>query len=106
MRSARHSRGQATSGSPTAAAPTCADAEAMASRIVKADWQRYHWPLFIGIEERWYSLDHAYLGNRQFSVQDIDGYLLRFFEHLGSRPKPPSAPGSMSGHRSVTIMRR
>ncbi len=44
------------------------------------------WPLFLPLEERWYRRDHEELGNRQFVVADPDGYLLRFFEGLGSRP--------------------
>ncbi len=38
------------------------------------------------IEEKWYRRDETLLGNRQFVVQDPDGYLLRFFEDLGTRP--------------------
>ena len=35
--------------------------------------------------ERWYRKNGAEVGNRQFVVADPDGYLLRFFEDLGSR---------------------
>ncbi|MBI1272605.1 MAG: VOC family protein [Alphaproteobacteria bacterium] len=45
--------------------------------------------IFLPIEERWYRRDDTYLGNRQFLVQDPDGYLLRFFEDLGERAEPP-----------------
>ena len=41
--------------------------------------------IFLPIEERWYRAADAYLGNRQFIVQDPDGYLLRFFQDLGER---------------------
>ncbi len=41
--------------------------------------------LFLEVEERWYRKDDAQVGNRQFLVQDPDGYLLRFFENLGAR---------------------
>jgi len=44
------------------------------------------WPVFLQLETRWYRRDEVLLGNRQFVVQDPDGYLLRFFEDLGSRP--------------------
>jgi len=44
------------------------------------------WPVFLQLETRWYRRDAVLLGNRQFVVQDPDGYLLRFFEDLGSRP--------------------
>ena len=43
-------------------------------------------PIYLPIEDRWYRRDDALLGNRQFIVQDPDGYLLRFFENLGSKP--------------------
>lgn len=38
------------------------------------------------IEENWYRQDNEYLGNKEFLVQDPDGYLLRFSEDLGKRP--------------------
>jgi catechol 2,3-dioxygenase-like lactoylglutathione lyase family enzyme len=52
----------------------------------------------IEIEERWYDVDVVtpsgrwsergvmHVGNRQFVVADPDGYLLRFYTSLGSRP--------------------
>ena len=43
---------------------------------------RIFWPL----EERWYRQDGVLTGNRQFVVQDPDGYLLRFFQDLGTTP--------------------
>ena len=42
--------------------------------------------LYLPLEEKWYRRDDVLLGNRQFIVQDPDGYLLRFFQDLGSRP--------------------
>ncbi|MFT5389936.1 MAG: lactoylglutathione lyase [Gammaproteobacteria bacterium] len=42
-------------------------------------------PLFLPVEERWYRRDDQEVGNRQFVVQDPDGYLLRFCTDLGSR---------------------
>lgn len=42
--------------------------------------------LFRPVEERWYRMDRVEGGNRQFLVQDPDGYLLRFFEDMGERP--------------------
>ena len=35
------------------------------------------------IEENWYRQDDKMLGNKEFLIQDPDGYLLRFFEDLG-----------------------
>ncbi len=43
-------------------------------------------PLFLELEDRWYRKDDTEVGNRQFVIADPDGYLLRFFENLGSRP--------------------
>ncbi|TAJ21040.1 MAG: VOC family protein [Dehalococcoidia bacterium] len=42
--------------------------------------------IVLPMEEKWYRRDETQLGNRQFVVQDPDGYLLRFFENLGTRP--------------------
>ena len=47
-------------------------------------------PLFRPVEEAWYRAGQGYSGNRQFLVQDPDGYLLRMFEDLGSRMLPES----------------
>jgi catechol 2,3-dioxygenase-like lactoylglutathione lyase family enzyme len=43
-------------------------------------------PIYLPLEEQWYRRDAMLLGNRQFIVQDPDGYLLRFAQDLGSRP--------------------
>ena len=37
------------------------------------------------IEENWYRQGRKLLGNREFLIQDPDGYLLRFFEDLGEK---------------------
>ncbi len=42
-------------------------------------------PLFMEPEEKWYRKGDREVGNRQFLVQDPDGYLLRFFKDLGER---------------------
>ncbi len=42
-------------------------------------------PLFMEPEEKWYRKEDYEVGNKQFLVQDPDGYLLRFFEDLGRR---------------------
>ena len=44
--------------------------------------------IFLPMEEKWYRADNAFLGNKQFIVQDPDGFLLRFFEDLGERAEP------------------
>lgn len=38
------------------------------------------------IETNWYRQDNKLLGNKEFLVQDPDGYLLRFSEDLGEKP--------------------
>jgi len=41
--------------------------------------------IFMPMEEKWYRRNDELLGNRQFIVQDPDGYLLRFCEDLGRK---------------------
>lgn len=41
--------------------------------------------IMIDIEENWYRQNNKFLGNKEFLVQDPDGYLLRFSEDLGIR---------------------
>ncbi len=41
--------------------------------------------LFLETEEKWYRKGNKEVGNRQFLIQDPDGYLLRFAEDLGER---------------------
>lgn len=53
----------------------------MLERLLAAAWQ-----LFRPVEERWYRKGSSEVGQRQFLVQDPDGYLLRFAEDLGERP--------------------
>ena len=45
-------------------------------------------PIFLEMEEKWYRADDVYVGNRQFLIQDPDGYLLRFFQDMGERGYP------------------
>ncbi len=44
------------------------------------------WPLYRELYDAWYRVGDNQTGNRQFVVQDPDGYLLRFFENLGEKP--------------------
>ncbi len=46
----------------------------------------HHIDLFLLPEEQWYQTNNQQVGNKQFGVQDPDGYLLRFFESLGTKP--------------------
>jgi len=41
--------------------------------------------LYLAVEDKWYRKEDAEVGNRQFVVADPDGYLLRFYQALGSR---------------------
>ena len=47
---------------------------------------RAQWPLYRQPEERWYRVGAMEAGQRQFLVQDPDGYLLRFAQSLAVRP--------------------
>ncbi|MGO4722689.1 MULTISPECIES: bleomycin resistance protein [unclassified Inquilinus] len=60
-----------------------ADVDALHAAVLAAEA-----PLVLPLEERWYRRDDGETGNRQFVVRDPDGYLLRFFQDLGSRPRP------------------
>lgn len=42
--------------------------------------------VYLPIEDKWYRVKDRLVGNRQFIVEDPDGYLLRFAEDLGERP--------------------
>jgi catechol 2,3-dioxygenase-like lactoylglutathione lyase family enzyme len=54
--------------------------EPMLEGLAKAQWPLYRQP-----EERWYRSGASEAGQRQFLVQDPDGYLLRFAQSLGAR---------------------
>ena len=49
-------------------------------------FKRAEYQIFFDLEEKWYRLNNQEIGHKQFLVQDPDGYLLRFFEKIGSRP--------------------
>jgi len=63
--------------------PAVPDLELVLGRLNAAGW-----PLFGGLEERWYRTGARERRVRQFLVQDPDGYLVRPQETLGSRPVP------------------
>ena len=44
------------------------------------------WPLYAQPSEAWYRVGDEEHGQREFLVQDPDGYLMRFAEGLGTRP--------------------
>ncbi|MDM1395932.1 VOC family protein [Myroides odoratimimus] len=47
--------------------------------------QEAKYNVFIDVEERWYRVEDVEFGQKQFLVQDPDGYLLRLIENLGER---------------------
>jgi catechol 2,3-dioxygenase-like lactoylglutathione lyase family enzyme len=57
------------------------DAPEIAARLAAAGW-----PLFRPLHENWYRAGDIENGQREFLVQDPDGYLLRFAQWLGDRP--------------------
>jgi catechol 2,3-dioxygenase-like lactoylglutathione lyase family enzyme len=50
-------------------------------------------PLFRELREGWYATGEHEEGQREFLVQDPDGYLLRFCEPLGERPRQEPLAG-------------
>lgn len=49
------------------------------------DLKRSNFEIAFDIEENWYRQNDKLLGNKEFLVQDPDGYLLRFSEDLGKK---------------------
>ena len=49
------------------------------------DLKKSNYEIAFDIEENWYRQDNKVLGNKEFLVQDPDGYLLRFSEDLGEK---------------------
>ena len=49
------------------------------------NFKENNYEIAFDIEENWYRQDNKLLGNKEFLVQDPDGYLLRFSEDLGER---------------------
>ncbi|MGJ4966516.1 bleomycin resistance protein [Bradyrhizobium sp. HKCCYLRH3061] len=56
------------------------DVSPMLDRLARANW-----PLFQPCRDAWYQVGEQARGQRQFLVQDPDGYLLRFAQDLGMR---------------------
>lgn len=54
-------------------------------KIILESLRKNNYPVFIEPQEIWYRQDNKLLGNKEFLVKDPDGYLLRFFEDLGSK---------------------
>ena len=49
------------------------------------NFKNNNYTITFDIEENWYRQDDKLLGNKEFLIQDPDGYLLRFSEDLGER---------------------
>ena len=47
--------------------------------------QEQQWPLYLAPEDKWYRAGDEEVGQRQFLVQDPDGYLLRLCQPIGRR---------------------
>lgn len=47
----------------------------------------HEYPLFRPLKESWYRGNDVVYGQKEFLVQDPDGYLLRFAQDLGERPE-------------------
>lgn len=47
--------------------------------------KKNNYPIFADPKENWYRKDIFLVGNKEFLVQDPDGYLLRFAENLGTK---------------------
>ncbi len=57
------------------------DVEALAGSLVSHGYK-----LFRPVKESWYRGEERLFGQKEFLVQDPDGYLLRFAEDLGEKP--------------------
>ena len=53
--------------------------------IIHNKLKEINYKIAFDIEENWYRQDNKLLGNKEFLVQDPDGYLLRFCEDLGKK---------------------
>ncbi len=49
------------------------------------NFKNSNYKLTFDIEENWYRQDNKLLGNKEFLIQDPDGYLLRFSKDLGEK---------------------
>ncbi|MFI5272711.1 MAG: bleomycin resistance protein [Ktedonobacterales bacterium] len=53
---------------------------------VADELQRHAYPLRRELQDSWYRIGDVLVGCRQLLVQDPDGYLLRFSQHIGEQP--------------------
>ena len=52
---------------------------------ISNNFKNNNYTIAFDIEENWYRQDSKILGNREFLIQDPDGYLLRFMQDLGEK---------------------
>lgn len=57
------------------------DAAELASRVAAAGW-----PFYVPLREKWRDWGDRLGGQREFLVQDPDGYLIMLAERIGERP--------------------
>lgn len=50
---------------------------------IYTNFKNNNYKITFEIEENWYRQDNRLLGNKEFLIQDPDGYLIRFSEDLG-----------------------
>ena len=55
-------------------------------QLLYQNFKKAKYPIFLELEEKWYRMNDKEIGHNQFLVLDPDGYLLRFFEEIGTRP--------------------
>ncbi len=53
--------------------------------VIYNNFKNSNYKIAFDIEENWYRQDNKLLGNKEFLIQDPDGYLLRFSEDLGEK---------------------
>lgn len=61
------------------------EVESVQSILTRLEQEKHS--LFIPLEERWYGVGELEFGQKQFLVQDPDGYLVRLIEPIGERKK-------------------
>jgi len=64
--------------------------------VLLARLHAHGYQVMVGPEEHWYRKDTILVGQREFLVTDIDGYLLRFAQPIGNKPYPMNPDSSPS----------
>jgi len=67
------------------------DATAAAARVTAAGW-----PFYVDLREKWRDWGDRLGGQREFLVQDPDGYLVMVAERIGERPLPAGGAQALS----------